>query len=87
MSARQHAPGQLSADFSVRFESRVWSQSLGPSGGRCVTKPGEDFVVCKNPINHPDQYLVCACMPGEVTVGDSGLCCCVPCLLLSLIHI
>ena len=23
-------------------------------------------------------YLVFTCMPGGVTVGDSGLCCCVP---------
>ena len=26
-------------------------------------------------------YLVFTRMPGEVTVGDSGLCCCAPCLL------
>ena len=26
-------------------------------------------------------YLVFTCMPGGVTVGDSGLCCCVPRLL------
>ena len=26
-------------------------------------------------------YLVFTRMPGGVTVGDSGLCCCVPCLL------
>ena len=25
-------------------------------------------------------YLVFTRMPGGVTVGDSGLCCCVPCL-------
>ena len=26
------------------------------------------------------MYLVFTHMPGGVTVGDSGLCCCVPCL-------
>ena len=26
------------------------------------------------------MYRVFACMPGDVTVSDSGLCCCVPCL-------
>ena len=26
------------------------------------------------------RYIVFICMPGGVTVGDSGLCCCVPCL-------
>ena len=26
------------------------------------------------------MYLVFTCMPGGVTVGNSGLCCCVPCL-------
>ena len=26
------------------------------------------------------RYLAFICMPGGVTVGDSGLCCCVPCL-------
>ena len=25
-------------------------------------------------------YHVFTCTPGGVTVGDSGLCCCVPCL-------
>ena len=28
-------------------------------------------------------YLVFSHMPGGVTVGDSGLCCCVPCLFLA----
>ena len=27
------------------------------------------------------RYLVFTRMPGGVSVGDSGLCCCVPCLL------
>ena len=30
-------------------------------------------------------YLVFTRMPGGVNVGDSGLCCCVPCLLNAII--
>ena len=30
-------------------------------------------------------YLVFTRMPGEVTVGGSGLCCCVSCLLSTII--
>ena len=30
------------------------------------------------------MYLVFTRMPGGVTVGDSGLCCCVPCLLSAM---
>ena len=32
-------------------------------------------------------YLVFTCMPGGVTVGDSGLCCCVPCLSSAFISL
>ena len=32
-------------------------------------------------------YLEFTCMPGGVTVGDSGLCCCVPCLLSAIISL
>ena len=32
-------------------------------------------------------YLVFTRMPGGVTVGDSGLCCCVPCLSSAIISL
>ena len=32
-------------------------------------------------------YLVFTRTPGGVTVGDSGLCCCVPCLLSAIISL
>ena len=32
-------------------------------------------------------YLVFARTPGGVTVGDSGLCCCVPCLSSAIISL
>ena len=32
-------------------------------------------------------YLVFTCAPGGVTVGDSGLCCCVPCLSSAIISL
>ena len=32
-------------------------------------------------------YLVFTRMPGRVTVGDSGLCYCVPCLLSTIISL
>ena len=33
------------------------------------------------------MYLVVTHMPGGVTMGDSGLCCCVPCLLCTIISL
>ena len=30
------------------------------------------------------MYPVFTCIPSVVTVGDSGLCCCVPCLLSAI---
>ena len=30
------------------------------------------------------MYPVFTCMPGKNTVSDSGLCCCVPCLLSTI---
>ena len=32
-------------------------------------------------------YFVFTCVPGGVTVGDSGLCCCVPCLSSAFISL
>ena len=32
-------------------------------------------------------YLVFTCTPGGVTVGDLGLCCCVPCLSSAIISL
>ena len=32
-------------------------------------------------------YLVDTCMPGGVTIGSSGLCCCVPCLSSAIISL
>ena len=33
------------------------------------------------------MYLAFTRMPGGVTVGDSGLCCCVPCLSSGIIFL
>ena len=36
---------------------------------------------------HPHKLLVFTCMPSGVTVDDSGLCCCVPCLSSAIISL
>ena len=47
----------------------------------------------KDPV-HPEDvhlveiiYLLFTCMPGGVTVGDSGHCCCVPCLSNAIVSL
>ena len=45
-------------------------------GGRVDDVPLVEFI-----------YLVFTCTPGGVTVGDSGLCCCVLCLSNAIISL
>ena len=48
---------------------------------------GGEHIVFENVFLVELLYLVFTRMPGGVTVGDSGLCCCVPCLSSSIISL
>ena len=46
---------------------------------RCICHWGHPFFEDVPKVGF--MYLVFTRMPGRVTVGESGLCCCVPCLM------